>query len=241
VSGLAFSFVRNLSAILLFVQDHSKYHAIAAGLLPRCLIARLTAKKDGIMSFHTARFDRHAHARHSQYRISPALVRACLLVLAAAATSFPATAPSQADPQPVNFDACTIFSSADAAQVLGILVRPITNVGGCSYESAKETTAGWRRNVALNVFKYKSAADETSAWGDQKILHHFEPGRKNLTVVSGIGSEAYLQVLPDRKDFEGTIWVHENLSHFRLIAVSEQSPSPEVLKAAAQKIAAKLP
>jgi hypothetical protein len=234
-------FVRNPSAILLFVQGHSKYHAIAAALLPRCLIAKTNHQKDGIMAFHAASFDRHAHSRHSQHRIIPALLCACLLLLAAAATCVPAAAPAQADPQPVNFDACTIFSSADAAQVLGVPVRPITNVGGCSYESAKETSAGWRRNAALNVFKYKSAAEETSAWGDQKILHHFEPGRKNLTVVSGIGSEAYLQVMPDRKDFEGTIWVHKNLSHFRLIAVSEQSPSPDILKAAAQKIAAKLP
>ena len=193
------------------------------------------------MSFHNARFDRHAHSGHSQHRIIPALLFACLLVLAAAATSAPAAAPAQADPQPVDFDACTIFSSADAAQVLGVPVRPITNVGGCSYESAKENSAGWRRHVALNVSRYKSAADETSAWGDEKILHHFEPGRKNLTVVSGIGSEGYLQIMPDRNDFEGTIWVHKNLSHFRLIAVSEQSPSPDILKAAAQKIAAKLP
>jgi hypothetical protein len=192
------------------------------------------------MSFHTDRFDRHAYSRHSQLRTISALVCPCLLVLAAAAISLPA-APPQADPQPVNFDACTIFSSTDAAQVLGVPVRPITNVGGCSYESAKETSASWRRNVAINVFKYKSAADETSAWGDQKILHHFEPGRKNLAVVSGIGSEAYLQVVPDRKDFEATIWVHKNLSHFRLITVTEQSPSPDILKAAAQKIAAKLP
>ena len=193
------------------------------------------------MSFQAARFHRHAHSRQTQHRIIAPLLCACLLVLAAAATSVPAAAPAQADPQPVNFDACTIFSSADAAQVLGVPVRPITNVGGCSYESAKETSGGWRRNVALNVFKYKSTADETSAWGDQKILHHFEPGRKNLTVVTGIGSEAYLQVMPDRDDFEGTIWVHKNLSHFRLIAVSEQRPSPDILKAAAQKIAAKLP
>ena len=193
------------------------------------------------MSFQAARFHRHAHSRQTQHRIIAPLLCACLLVLAAAATSVPAASPGQADPQPVNFDACTIFSSADAAQVLGVPVRPITNVGGCSYESAKETSGGWRRNVALNVFKYKSTADETSAWGDQKILHHFEPGRKNLTVVSGIGSEAYLQVVPDRQDFEGTIWVHKSLSHFRLIAVREQSPLPDALKAAAQKIAAKLP
>jgi hypothetical protein len=193
------------------------------------------------MSFQAARFHRHAHSRQTQHRIIAPLLCACLLVLAAAATSVPAASPGQADPQPVNFDACTIFSSADASQVLGVSVRPITNVGGCSYEAAKETSGGWRRNAALNVFKYKSAVDETAAWGDQKILHHFEPGRKNLTVVTGIGSEAYLQVMPDRDDFEGTIWVHKNLSHFRLIAVSEQRPSPDILKAAAQKIAAKLP
>jgi hypothetical protein len=197
--------------------------------------------KDGIMSFHVVRLDRHAHDRHTRHRILPSLLCACLLVLTAAATSVPAAAPAQGDPQPVNFDACTIFSSADAAQVLGVPVRPITHIGGCSYESAKATSSGWRRNVALNVFKYKSAADETSAWGDQKILHHFEPGRKNLAVVSGIGSEAYLQIMPDRNTFEGTIWVHKALSHFRLITVSEQSPSPDTLKAAAQKIAAKLP
>jgi hypothetical protein len=234
-------FVRNPSAILLFVPGHSKYHAIAAALLVPLLDRKTKRQKDGIMSFHNARFDRHAHSGHSQHRIIPALLFACLLVLAAAATSAPAAAPAQADPQPVDFDACTIFSSADAAQVLGVPVRPITNVGGCSYESAKENSAGWRRHVALNVSRYKSAADETSAWGDEKILHHFEPGRKNLTVVSGIGSEGYLQIMPDRNDFEGTIWVHKNLSHFRLIAVSEQSPSPDILKAAAQKIAVKLP
>jgi hypothetical protein len=207
------------------------------------------------MSLHDARFGRQAHARHSQHRMIPGLLCAWLLILGAAATSVTTSVrgaahkpkllgtptAGQADPQPVDFDACTIFSAADAAQVLGVAVRPITNVGGCSYESAKENSAGWRRHVALNVSRYKSASDETSAWGDEKILHHFEPGRKNLTVVSGIGSEAYLQVMPDRNDFEGTIWVHKNLSHFRLIAVSEQSPSPDILKAAAQKIAAKLP
>jgi hypothetical protein len=193
------------------------------------------------MSFHIARFERHAYAQHIRLGMIPALVCACVLVIATVATSAPAGSLMQADPQPVDFDACTIFSAADAAQVLGVPVRPITHVGGCSYESAKEISGGWRRNVAVNVFKYKSAAEENAAWGDQKILHHFEPGRKNLTVVSGIGLEAYLQVMPNRNVFEGTIWVHKNLSHFRLVTDNEQSPSPDVLKAAAEKIAAKLP
>jgi hypothetical protein len=187
------------------------------------------------MSFHFVRGDGSGRC----VRGFTVAVGVCLLMLMALAVSIPAAVPPQGDP--VDFNACTVFSAADAAQVLGVAVRPITSVGGCSYEAAKETSSGWRRNTAVNVYRYKSAADENSAWGDQKILHHFEPGRKNLTVVSGIGSEAYLQVVPDRNAFEATIWVHKNLSHFRLVALSEQSPSPDVMKAIAQKIAAKLP
>jgi hypothetical protein len=120
-------------------------------------------------------------------------------------------------------------------------VRPVTGVGGCSYEAAKETSDGWRRNVAVSVSKYQNASDEASAWDEQKILRSLRPGRKNLTVLSGVGSEAYLQISPDRNSFDGEVWVHKPLSHFRLIEVSEQPPSPDVLKAAAQKIAGKLP
>jgi hypothetical protein len=171
-----------------------------------------------------------------------AAVAACHCLAPRASAALPATPPAaQGDPRPLDFDACTVFTAADAAQVVGVPVRPVTSVGGCSYEAAKETSGGWRRNVAVNVSKYKSAADENSAWGDLKILRHLEPGRKNLTVVNGVGSEAYLQISPDRKSFDGEVWVHKNVSHFRLIAVSEQPPSPDVLKTAAQKIAAKLP
>jgi hypothetical protein len=187
------------------------------------------------MAFHG--FD-HGSVSRDRRQLKWNLLGTCLLALTASST---AAAPAPVDPQPIAFNACTIFSAADAASVLGVPVRPITSVGGCSYEAAKETSSGWRRNVGLTVFKYNSAADEASAWGDQKILHHFEPGRKNLTIVSGIGSETFLEIMPDRNAFDGRIWVHKNLSHFVLSATSEQSPSPEALKAAAQKIAAKLP
>ena len=66
-------FVRNPSAILLFVPGHSKYHAIAAALLGPWLIARLTAKRMESCAAHHARFDRHAHSRSSQHRIIPAV------------------------------------------------------------------------------------------------------------------------------------------------------------------------
>jgi hypothetical protein len=182
----------------------------------------------------------------------PALILACLFAIAATrgndgstpkASATPVPDPVvQSDPQPVSFNACTIFSAADAAQVLGVPVRPVTTVGNCSYEAYTATSGGgWHRNAALNVFKYKSAAEESSAWDDLKILRRLEPGRKNLTLLSGIGSEAFMQILPNGDAFEAQLWVHKSTWHLRLVSVTEQSPSPEVLKATAQKIAAKLP
>jgi len=204
------------------------------------------------MSFRSGRFDSYVGIWRSPYRIvsGPVLAGSLLLLFFACGGSSarpssatpPATpSTSQGDPQPIIFDACTIFSAADAAQVLGVPVRPVSGVVGCSYEAAKETSGGWRRNVAVNVSKYQNASDEASAWEEQKILRSLRPGRKNLTVLSGVGSEAYLQISPDRNSFDGEVWVHKPLTHFRLIEVSEQPPSPEVLKAAAQKIAGKLP
>jgi len=133
-------------------------------------------------------------------------------------------------PQLLNFDACSVFNAAD----------PVTTVGGCSYEAGKATSGGWRQNVAVNVLKYKSVAAENSAWGDLKILRRLEAGRKNLSVVGGEGSEAYLQILPNRNVFEAELSVHKGAWHFRLVSVTGQSPSTEALKASAQKIAGKL-
>jgi hypothetical protein len=203
------------------------------------------------MSFHSGSFDIHARQARN-YRV-PVLVFAGLLALGAAAyhsfspqasAALPGTPlAAQGRPQPEKFDGCTIFTAADAAQVLGVPVRP-SPIGtvGCAYESAKATSPnGWHRNTAVNIEKYKTASAEASAWDDQKILRSLRPGRKNLTVLSGVGSEAYLQISSEQNSFGGEVWVHTNLSHFRLIEVSEQPPSSDVLKAAAQKIAAKLP
>lgn len=204
------------------------------------------------MSFHSGSFD--IQARQARNRRVFLIVFAGSLAFAAAAayhslapqasaalSAAPITA--QGDPQPIKFDGCTIFTAADAAQILGVPVRvsPIGNVG-CAYEAAKETSPnGWHRNTAVNIFKYKSASDEASAWDDQKILKSLRPGRKNLTVLSGVGSEAYMQIVPSGGAFQAEVWVHKSLSHFRLVEVSEQVPSPDALKAAMQKIAAKLP
>jgi len=153
----------------------------------------------------------------------------------------PARTAAVSDPQPVELDACTLLSAADAARILGVAVRPITNVGGCSYEAAAATTGGWRPHVALNVRKYKSAAEESSAWDDLKLIRHLQPGRKNLAVVNGIGTEAYLETIPDGGFVEASIIVHKDSSDFRVIEVTGERANPEALQAVAQQVANRLP
>src|SRR5882724_1658161 len=59
-----------------------------------------------------------------------------------ATPSQPAQSAATSDLQPVEFDACTLFSAAEATQILGTPVRPITNVS----EDART-----RRPVPLRV------------------------------------------------------------------------------------------
>ena len=151
--------------------------------------------------------------------------------------------PSEAasGPQPVEFDACTLFNSDQAAQILGTPVRPVTKIGGCTYESANATLQGWRRQVVLNVRKYKSPAEESSAWEDFKTLRHLHPGRLNLTVLQGMGTEAYFETIPSGKLLEASVIVHNNSSDFQLKEVTDQQQAPtEALKSVAQKIAVQL-
>src|SRR5262249_4505260 len=87
--------------------------------------AQQSTTKDGSMSFHSGSFDRHA--RQARHRVLMTLVFAGLLALGAAAvyhgfTPIASAAVSaapiavQSDPQPLDFDACTVFSTADAAE-----------------------------------------------------------------------------------------------------------------------------
>ena len=158
-----------------------------------------------------------------------------------AAESAPAAAKASADPQPIAFDACTLFSAADATRILGMTVRPTpTNVSGCAYEGKPPGSETWMPSVSLAVRKYQTAADEASAWDDLKLIRSLHEGRKNLTVVNGIGTEAYLENIPG-KTVETTVIVHKEKSDFQLKEVTDRAPAPDALKAVAQKVAAELP
>jgi hypothetical protein len=157
-------------------------------------------------------------------------------------TSKQADPPASPGPQPLEFDACTLFSADQAAQILGTPARPVTNIGGCSYEAANATLEGWRRQVVLNVRKYKTPAESSSAWQDFKALKHIHPGRQNLTVLEGIGTEAYFETIPSGKLLEASVIVHGTNSDFQLKEVTDQEQAaPDALKSVAQKVAAQLP
>jgi hypothetical protein len=146
------------------------------------------------------------------------------------------------DPQPVAVNACSLLSVEDATRVLGTRVRPRPTLpSGCAYEEKPAGSEQWESSVSLSVRQYQSAADESSAWDDLKLIRHLEPGRKNLVVLNGLGKEAYLETVPDRNAVDVTVIVHKDKSDFQLKEVTDHAPSPDALKTVADKIAGQLP
>src|SRR3954468_11096388 len=154
----------------------------------------------------------------------------------------PTAKAAASDPQPLKIDACALLTPEDAQRILGAPVRPVPSVaGGCAYETKPKGSESWQRNLALNVREYESAAQESSAWDDLKVLRSLHPGRKNLEVVSGMGDEAYFEMMPNRGAMEGTVIVHKGRSDFQLKEVTDVQVSVEALKATAKNVASRLP
>jgi hypothetical protein len=152
-----------------------------------------------------------------------------------------ATKPA-ADPQPLAIDACSFLSAEDATRILGARVRPTpSGPGGCSYEEKPPGSEQWESSVSLRIREYGSATDEDSAWDDLKLLRSLHPGRKNLSVLTGMGKEAYLENVPDHNAVDVSVIVHNEKSDFELKEVTDHKPATEVLENMSQRIAGKLP
>ena len=146
------------------------------------------------------------------------------------------------DPQPVAVNACSLLTAEDATRILGARVRSRPTLpSGCAYEEKPPGSEQWESSVSLSVRQYQSAAEESFAWDDLKLIRHFEPGRKNLTALDGLGKEAYLENVPDRNAVDVTVIVHKEKSDFQLKEVTNHTPAPEALKTVAAKIAGQLP
>lgn len=144
------------------------------------------------------------------------------------------------------FNACSIFSAADAQQVLGVPMEPkpgnrSQNV--CMYQEAKQRPNSLMQGtLSLTVNKRKSAGDEDKGWASLKEVRHLKAGQKNVQVLTGIGQEAYFTGNAEKGEVGvAAVIVRQGSFDFALDSmVMEYVASPEAMKNAAKAIAGKL-
>lgn len=164
----------------------------------------------------------------------------------AASASSSSIAPSVPAAQQDDFDACSLFSAADAGSVMG---APMKIAPGsrpkrvCMYEevTAKPNSIGPGR-VTLTVNKWNSQEAENHAWSSLKEVRHLQAGEKNVQALSGIGDEAWFTGNIEKgKVGVASILVRKGPSDFALDnMVLEYRASPDTLKAIAKRVAAQL-
>lgn len=153
-----------------------------------------------------------------------------------------AVAPSTAP----EFNACTLFSVADAQQVMGVPMKVAPGDRAakvCMYEEVSErpNSIGPGR-ISLTVDKRGSQAEEDRSWATLKEVRHLQVGQKNTTALSGIGDEAWWTGNIEKgKIGVAAIVVRKGNSDFMLDSmVIEYVGSPGALKTTANRIAGQL-
>lgn len=153
-----------------------------------------------------------------------------------------AAAPSAAP----EFNACTLFSVADAQQIMGVpmKVAPGTRAPKvCSYiEVTQRPNSIGPGYMSLTVNKRGSQAEENRGWATLKEVRHLELGQKNTTALNGIGDEAWWTGNIEKgKVGVAAIIVRKGNSDYMLDSmVMEYIGSPEALKTIAKRIAGQL-
>jgi hypothetical protein len=142
-----------------------------------------------------------------------------------------------------DFDACSLFSLADAQSIMGALMKPDSGTrpkNVCMYVEImpKPNSTGPGR-VALTVNKRKTAADENQAWANIKNIRRLRTGEKNIQGLSGIGDESWLDGHIEKgKIGIGSVLARKGASDFMLDStVFEYRASPDALKALAKRVA----
>lgn len=162
-----------------------------------------------------------------------------------AAASSSSTAPSVTTSQD-DFDACSMFSAADAQNVMGAPMKPspISRPKRvCMYvEVAAKPNSMGPGSVTLTVNKRKSQEDENRAWSNLKVVRHLQTGEKNVQALSGIGDEAWFDGHIEKgKVGVASIVARKGASDFMLDnMVIEYRASPDTLKAIAKRVAGQL-
>lgn len=166
-----------------------------------------------------------------------------------AATPTPASASSgSSDTQPqspkAEIDPCSLFSPADAQTITGVPMKLAPGHGAivCMYEEASPKPGLDTARVSLMLNVENSVEKEAKEWGNTKELRRLKPGEKNITRLSGIGDEAWLDGHVEKgKVAIGGILARKGKADFALqSAVLQYRSSLEKMKEIARRIADKL-
>lgn len=167
-----------------------------------------------------------------------------------AATPTPAsTSSGSSDVQPqspkAEIDPCSLFSPADAQAITGVPMTLSPGHGAivCMYieTSPKPDLDTARVSLMLNV--ENSVEKEAKEWQNTKEIRRLKPGEKNITRLSGIGDEAWLDGNIEKgKVGVGGILARKGRADFALqSAVLQYRSSLEKMKEIARRIAGQLP
>jgi hypothetical protein len=141
-------------------------------------------------------------------------------------------------------DPCSLFSPADAQAITGVPMTLSPGHGAivCMYveTSPKPDLDTARVSLMLNV--ENSVEKEAKEWQNTKEIRRLKPGEKNITKLSGIGDEAWLDGNVEKgKVGVGGILARKGRADFALqSAVLQYRSSLEKMKEIARRIAGKL-
>lgn len=168
---------------------------------------------------------------------------------ASVATPTPeSSASSSSDTQPqspkAQIDPCSMFSPEDAQAIMGVPMKLAPGHGAivCMYEEASPKPGLDTARVSLTLTVSKSADEEARSWSSTKELRRLKPGEKNITQLSGIGDEAWLDGHAEKgKVGLGGILVRKGKADFAVqSAVLQYRASLEKMKDISRRIADRL-
>lgn len=165
------------------------------------------------------------------------------------ATPTPASASSgSSDTQPqspkAQIDPCSLFSPEDAQTITGVPMKLAPGHGAivCMYEEASPKPGLDTARVSLMLNVENSVEKEAKEWQNTKELRRLKPGEKNITQLSGIGEEAWLDGHAEKGQVGlGGILVRKGKADFALqSAVMQPRSSLQKMKEISRRIADKL-
>ncbi len=141
-------------------------------------------------------------------------------------------------------DPCSMFSAEDAQTITGVPMKLSPGHGSivCMYEEASPKPGLDTARVSLMLNVENSVEKEAKEWENTKDIRRLKPGEKNITKLSGIGDEAWLDGNVEKgKVGMGGILVRKGKADFALqSAVLQYRSSLEKMKDIARRIADKL-